>query len=450
MGPIVAGSVYLLFCYTILWLSFTKEAYNILITEIIRRYIIFNWQLKFYIPKLCIKYLNVLKDIFYNKLLLIKNRDKSRLIELFWTITPSVILILIAFPSLKSLDLRDVIIDPSCDIYGEDHQWYWSDHNSEFFKKLALDSSMLNATGNPGGGGGGFFGGLGNGSGPGLPGQPNPGGGSNVNYPVLPDQTSKDSQNYCQGGHEPNQGEGSNANLTGLTDQSPLTNSTEECIGTCLQQRGGHQYLTRTLQEFGVLMDTVVSNVDLTKLKEVFLNSKLSRDPKYLPSYVALTKLQMFGGFYLQEVHDLESETMKSFHEFIVYLNQIPAKYTEFKYTGANPEMLCWREGESHWVYSVKGSGKVICDLRLNVKFLQANNSYVMLREVHDTYDKLERVIGFKFTNKSDNIDVIYSIHNVENYEEYWTPRKMEATIKAKKSIREQIPDNVFKENWPR
>lgn len=42
-----------------------------------------------------------------------------------------------------------------------------------------------------------------------------------------------------------------------------------------------------------------------------------------------------------------------------------------------------------------------------------------MLREVHDTYDKLERVIGFKFTNKSDNIDVIYSIHNVENYEEY-------------------------------
>ena len=41
------------------------------------------------------------------------------LIELIWTITPAVILILIAFPSFKLLYLMDEVIDPSLVIYGE-------------------------------------------------------------------------------------------------------------------------------------------------------------------------------------------------------------------------------------------------------------------------------------------------------------------------------------------
>ena len=41
------------------------------------------------------------------------------LIELIWTITPAVILILIAFPSFKLLYLMDEVMDPSLVIYGE-------------------------------------------------------------------------------------------------------------------------------------------------------------------------------------------------------------------------------------------------------------------------------------------------------------------------------------------
>jgi len=41
------------------------------------------------------------------------------LIELIWTITPAIILILIAFPSFKLLYLMDEVMDPSLVIYGE-------------------------------------------------------------------------------------------------------------------------------------------------------------------------------------------------------------------------------------------------------------------------------------------------------------------------------------------
>lgn len=48
------------------------------------------------------------------------------LIELIWTITPAVILILIAFPSFKLLYLMDEVNDPSMTVLAEGHQWYWS------------------------------------------------------------------------------------------------------------------------------------------------------------------------------------------------------------------------------------------------------------------------------------------------------------------------------------
>lgn len=63
------------------------------------------------------------------------------LIELIWTITPAVILILIAFPSFKLLYLMDEVNDPSMSIIAEGHQWYWSyqypdfiDSNEEFIE----------------------------------------------------------------------------------------------------------------------------------------------------------------------------------------------------------------------------------------------------------------------------------------------------------------------------
>ena len=54
------------------------------------------------------------------------------LIELIWTITPAIILILIAFPSFRLLYLMDEVTDPSMSILAEGHQWYWSYQYPDF------------------------------------------------------------------------------------------------------------------------------------------------------------------------------------------------------------------------------------------------------------------------------------------------------------------------------
>ena len=51
-----------------------------------------------------------------------KYLNHGTLIELIWTITPAVILILIAFPSFKLLYLMDEVNDPSMSILAEGHQ----------------------------------------------------------------------------------------------------------------------------------------------------------------------------------------------------------------------------------------------------------------------------------------------------------------------------------------
>ena len=54
------------------------------------------------------------------------------LIELIWTITPALILVLIAFPSFKLLYLMDEVTDPSLSVLAEGHQWYWSYEYPDF------------------------------------------------------------------------------------------------------------------------------------------------------------------------------------------------------------------------------------------------------------------------------------------------------------------------------
>ena len=58
--------------------------------------------------------------------------NHGTLVELIWTVTPALILILIAFPSFKLLYLMDEVIDPALVIYGEGHQWYWSYQYPDF------------------------------------------------------------------------------------------------------------------------------------------------------------------------------------------------------------------------------------------------------------------------------------------------------------------------------
>ena len=61
-------------------------------------------------------------------------------IELIWTITPALILILIAFPSFKLLYLMDEVTDPAMVILAEGHQWYWSYQYPDF---LNMDNDFV-------------------------------------------------------------------------------------------------------------------------------------------------------------------------------------------------------------------------------------------------------------------------------------------------------------------
>ena len=64
-----------------------------------------------------------------------KYLNHGTLVELIWTITPALVLILIAFPSFKLLYLMDEVIDPSLVVNGEGHQWYWSYQYPDFVNK---------------------------------------------------------------------------------------------------------------------------------------------------------------------------------------------------------------------------------------------------------------------------------------------------------------------------
>ena len=74
---------------------------------------------------------SIVRNYVHNK---ISNKyvNHGTLIELIWTISPAIILILIAFPSFKLLYLMDEVTDPSLTLFTEGHQWYWSYEYPDF------------------------------------------------------------------------------------------------------------------------------------------------------------------------------------------------------------------------------------------------------------------------------------------------------------------------------
>nr|YP_010990541.1 cytochrome c oxidase subunit II [Zanna robusticephalica]WOW98855.1 cytochrome c oxidase subunit II [Zanna robusticephalica] len=68
---------------------------------------------------------------------------ESQLIETIWTTIPAIILLFIAFPSIKILYLMDEMINPSITIKTIGHQWYWSYEYSDYTKK-EFESYMIN------------------------------------------------------------------------------------------------------------------------------------------------------------------------------------------------------------------------------------------------------------------------------------------------------------------
>nr|YP_010946871.1 cytochrome c oxidase subunit II [Sorineuchora nigra]WGO57628.1 cytochrome c oxidase subunit II [Sorineuchora nigra] len=90
----------------------------------------------------------ILLMVSYMMMILFKNKLINRfllegqLIEVAWTITPAVILIFIAMPSLRLLYLMDEINKPVLTLKTIGHQWYWSYEYSDFLK-AEFDSYMM-------------------------------------------------------------------------------------------------------------------------------------------------------------------------------------------------------------------------------------------------------------------------------------------------------------------
>jgi cytochrome c oxidase subunit 2 len=67
-------------------------------------------------------------------------------IEIVWTVTPALVLMVIALPSFALLYAMDEIIDPAITLKVVGHQWYWSYEYSDYEvegEPLAFDSYML-------------------------------------------------------------------------------------------------------------------------------------------------------------------------------------------------------------------------------------------------------------------------------------------------------------------
>ena len=68
-------------------------------------------------------------------------------LEIVWTLTPALILVLIAYPSFKLIYLIDEIIDAGITIKVVGHQWYWSYEYSDYADQdgaaIEFDSYMI-------------------------------------------------------------------------------------------------------------------------------------------------------------------------------------------------------------------------------------------------------------------------------------------------------------------
>lgn len=85
------------------------------------------------------------KKLFYLTIIKIKH---NTVIELIWTIFPSILLYLISVPSFLLLYSMDELIDPAITLKAVGHQWYWSYEYSDYDgicwdEPVAFDSYML-------------------------------------------------------------------------------------------------------------------------------------------------------------------------------------------------------------------------------------------------------------------------------------------------------------------
>nr|UYE98415.1 cytochrome c oxidase subunit 2 [Dolichovespula flora] len=86
--------------------------------------------------------------IFYLFIFLIMNKMTNRfminehLIETIWTITPMMVLLIIAMPSLKILYLTEETYSPDLTVKAIGHQWYWHYELSDY-NDISIESYMI-------------------------------------------------------------------------------------------------------------------------------------------------------------------------------------------------------------------------------------------------------------------------------------------------------------------
>nr|QAY81992.1 cytochrome c oxidase subunit II [Apophylia sp. REN-2018] len=83
----------------------------------------------------------LLFSLFFNKFLH-RYLLEGQLIEIIWTILPTITLIFIAIPSLRLIYILDEINNPMITLKTIGHQWYWSYEYSDF-KNIEFDSYMI-------------------------------------------------------------------------------------------------------------------------------------------------------------------------------------------------------------------------------------------------------------------------------------------------------------------
>lgn len=80
---------------------------------------------------------------FFSNAKTINNIVHGTSIEIIWTITPALILLIIALPSFALLYSIDEIIDPVLTVKVIGHQWYWSYEYTDNMKNINFDSYMI-------------------------------------------------------------------------------------------------------------------------------------------------------------------------------------------------------------------------------------------------------------------------------------------------------------------
>lgn len=73
-----------------------------------------------------------------------RNILHGQILEIVWTITPSLVLVAIGIPSFALLYSMDELIEPGLTLKAIGHQWYWSYEYSDYEEgDLAFDSYMV-------------------------------------------------------------------------------------------------------------------------------------------------------------------------------------------------------------------------------------------------------------------------------------------------------------------